>query len=128
MSQTAERFVRGHAVPALLLLSLCVASCSSGREEPASDASRDPTTPYFPGPGDAWESRGPEEMGFDPERLRGAVDYAVEHESDFGPDLASAMAERLAGDPLGEILGPMKARGPANGLILRGGVHRRGVG
>lgn len=121
MNHTADHFVHRQAAVALLLLTLGVPACSYGRDEAVSDASQDATTSYFPGPGDAWESRAPEEMGFDATRLQEAVDYAVEHESDFGPDLESAMAERLAGDSLGEILGPMKARGPANGLILRGG-------
>ena len=76
---------------------------------------------YFPPPGESWEQRAPEAVGLDPERLDAAVRYALDHETSRPIDLEAMMRERLAGQPYNEILGPMKPRGGANGLVLRHG-------
>jgi len=77
---------------------------------------------YFPGPGDAWEHRSPEQVGVDPNRLAEAVAFSEAHETPWPRDLGAAIAEntRVEG-PLGEILGPVKERGGVNGLVVRHG-------
>lgn len=77
---------------------------------------------YVPAPGDAWKVASPESMGVDAVLLQEAVEFAVENESEFGPDLEASLSARLATSAYPELLGPMKSRGGANGLILRGGV------
>lgn len=78
-------------------------------------------TVYFPGFGEDWERRKPEAVGMAPDLVDAAVLYALEHETSMSQDLEGYMRGRLADIPHGEILGPMKPRGGANGLVLRHG-------
>jgi CubicO group peptidase (beta-lactamase class C family) len=84
---------------------------------PATDAGS-----YFPGPGDAWERRDPEEVGMDADRLSEAVRFAEDHETRLPRDMRVALEDLTAGEgPLGEIVGPIEDRGGVNGLVLRHG-------
>lgn len=71
---------------------------------------------YFPAAGGAWERRNPEDAGFDPERLQEAIAFAQTNETHKGHfdrvDLSL---------PENDVVGPLKDKGPMNGLILRGG-------
>jgi len=79
------------------------------------------TGAYYPGPGDDWERREPEAAGMDAAKLAEAVEYAKANESDIPLDLRAYLTSRFKDDPYGELIGPMKERGPTNGLILRHG-------
>lgn len=64
----------------------------------------------------------PEAAGFDPATLQQAVHFAAAHEIAWPRDLrAHIAAGYFEPPPDNEILGPIRPRGPANGLILRGG-------
>ncbi len=80
---------------------------------------------YFPPPettpSSSWEHRSPAELGLDPKRLSEAVRFALEHETSTPIDLETYMRDRMAKQPFGDILGPLKPRGGANGLVIRRG-------
>lgn len=76
---------------------------------------------YFPEYGFEWADRSPEELNIDAERLENAVDFAIDAESDIPVDLELYISQAFAGEPHNEIIGPVQARGPATGIILRNG-------
>ena len=81
-----------------------------------------PDGPYVPGPGDAWERRAPDQVGFDPVKLQAAVDYALAHETTEIPeDPGQYLLDRFAGLPHQEIVGPTAPRGGVNGMIVKDG-------
>ena len=76
---------------------------------------------YVP-PRDAWAEVAPSDAGFDPVRLAAAVDWAREHGEQTPADLRDALVASFGPrEPGYRILGPVGTRGPANGMILRGG-------
>ena len=77
---------------------------------------------YIPTPGEGWEARSPQEMGFDPDKLQAAVNYTLEHETTEIPeDPGVYLTERFKGIPHQEIVGPTAPRGGVNGIVLKGG-------
>lgn len=76
---------------------------------------------YYPGEGNDWERRRPEEVGLHAARLAGAVAFAEANETAMPTDLRRALEERFSNDPYGEIVGPMKERGGTAGMIVRHG-------
>lgn len=80
---------------------------------PALAQERAPAAPiYFPAR-DAWETRTPEEMGFDAEKLKAAVEWAKQQETDMPRDFSAQ--EKIFGRPMGPL---PKARALTNGVIL----------
>jgi len=76
---------------------------------------------YFPDRFD-WQKRAPADAGMDPARLDEAVQFAIANENPATKDLAVDLATTFgAREPFDTPIGPMKERGAANGLILRGG-------
>ncbi|MFQ5690353.1 MAG: serine hydrolase domain-containing protein [Gemmatimonadota bacterium] len=77
---------------------------------------------YYPGLGDDWERRAPEEVGLDSAAVREAIAWATDpaHEG-WSRDLRQALRLFLAGEPENEIVGPVKPHGPPTGVILRHG-------
>jgi CubicO group peptidase (beta-lactamase class C family) len=107
------RSCRPFALTAVALASL--AACT-GERPPAAGLS------YVPGPGDAWETRAPEEVGMDGALLQQAVDYALAHETtDIPQDPGQYLRDRFEGLPHQEIVGPTRERGGVNGLVIRHG-------
>lgn len=78
-------------------------------------------TPYFPGPGAAWEKRTPEQVGLDPQAVRDAVAMAVAAEATTPRDLLQNHLAGFGQEPHGEAVGPFRERGGASGLIVRNG-------
>jgi len=78
--------------------------------------SRLPAQEYVPPPGEGWARRDPAAAGFDPGRLRAAIDFALANPMPSDRDLAA----RLREEPYPDILGPVKPWVP-NGLVLRHG-------
>ena len=73
--------------------------------------------------GASWPRVIPREAGFDPALLDEAVRFAAAHEVPWPRDLrAHIEAGHFEPPPHNEILGPVRARGAPNGLILRGGA------
>jgi CubicO group peptidase (beta-lactamase class C family) len=75
---------------------------------------------YFPDRNE-WQRRSPADAGFDPAKLDAAVQYAITSESPNPKDQALTQVQSFgATEPYNTIIGPMKVRAAANGLI----VHR----
>lgn len=77
-------------------------------------------TTYFPSP-EAWETRTPRQSGFDPEKLREAIDFAVQSEAKAPSDLELAHVQTFGREPVGEAIGILKPRGPQTGMVIRHG-------
>ena len=84
---------------------------------------------YLPPPGDAWATHTPQQEGFDPAKLKAAIDFAVAHETKLSPDLDGVIDQRdlrltiplqFAG-PYSDPIGPLKPHAPANGIVIRHG-------
>ena len=91
----------------------------------AADAQRFPAAPqptlYFPERND-WQHKKPEEAGMDSARLDQAVKSAIANENPLTKDMAFYLATTFgAREPLDTPIGPIKDRGPANGIITRHG-------
>ncbi len=72
--------------------------------------------------GTTWQPTDPEASGFDPERLAAALRDAASFESPFAVDIRAALESGFFEPPPDNaIIGPVEPRGPANGLVLRGG-------
>ena len=77
---------------------------------------------YYPGRGEDWEKRTPAQVGMDADQLQAAIDFAMDPAHDgWGPDLGQQLREFVANEPMNEIIGPTKTRGPVTGVILRHG-------
>lgn len=76
---------------------------------------------YVPGPWGDWESREPGELGFDPEKLSAAVEFAKSAENRNTKDLAKLIESSFSREPHFSIIGPTKPRDSASGMIIRGG-------
>ncbi|MDA7978697.1 MAG: beta-lactamase family protein [Pirellulales bacterium] len=76
---------------------------------------------YFPGQWGEWETRSPEDAGFDAEKLQAAVEFAIASENRASRDLAESIRRSFGREPHNEIIGPTKERGAANGMIIRHG-------
>jgi CubicO group peptidase (beta-lactamase class C family) len=77
--------------------------------------------PYFPGPGTSWEKRDPRQAGFDPVRLKEAVDFALANEVRWERDVRKQIEKDVAHEPYPAVLGEAKERGGPAGMILRHG-------
>ena len=78
--------------------------------------------------GDLWfPPRGPWPMveagsvGMDSGLLADAVRLAIDAEAATPEDLREYISRTLANEPHGEIVGPVRDRGPASGVVIRGG-------
>ncbi len=76
---------------------------------------------YVPGRHPDWERRAPEQVGFDPSRLRAAIEFSIASESTTPKDLLAAHHRSFGREPHGEPVGPFKVRGPQTGLVVRHG-------
>jgi len=76
---------------------------------------------YYPGPGENWERRTPQQVGMDPGRLNEAMAFALAHEAKEPRDLELAHYQSFGREPFGDGVGPFRERGAPTGLILRRG-------
>jgi hypothetical protein len=82
---------------------------------------------YLP-PKGAWALHAPAAEGFDPAKLKAAIDFAVANETKFPPgdtgidprDMRVVIPLQFAG-PFSDPLGPLIPHAPANGLVIRHG-------
>lgn len=64
--------------------------------------------------------RSPAAAGFDPIKLAAAVDFAAAHETPWPRDLRAYLEEgHFEKPPDNEVIGPLRPRGPPNGIVLR---------
>ncbi|WP_205500630.1 serine hydrolase domain-containing protein [Rufibacter psychrotolerans] len=99
----------------LPFLFLALVACQSTPSAPSSGAvSREKV--YYPGAGDDWERRKPEELGLDAELLAQAVAYAQTQETKWPRDFSNQE------EVFGKLLGPIpKDRAGTNGIIIKNG-------
>jgi CubicO group peptidase (beta-lactamase class C family) len=108
---------------AVLLIALVVAAVPAvsfsqpARQKPP--ASKAPA-PYYPERFD-WQTRTPEQAGFDAARLDAAIKFAIANENPATKDLAVDLATTFGREPFDTPIGPLKPRGALNGLIIRNG-------
>ena len=74
---------------------------------------------HFPHRGD-WDRRSPEDLGFDPDDLARACNFAVSSEIDWPTDVSTMVAAEDPA-PYNEIIGPTKPRGEAAGVVVKDG-------
>ena len=80
-----------------------------------------PANAYYPDAGNAWERRRPSQVGLDSAKVAAAVAFAVANESRANRDLEIAHYQSFGREPFGAGVGAFKTRGPASGMIVRGG-------
>ena len=78
-----------------------------------------PDADYYPGPGDDWERRTPEQVGMNSDALQEAIDFSIASESQSPRDLT--LWRNLSREPHNEVIGPTKARGDVTGIVVRKG-------
>ena len=76
---------------------------------------------YYPGPGDQWERRTPEQAGFNAAKLDEAIAFAKASESKDTRDLEQRHYFLFGLEPYGDPVGPFKTRGEMTGVIVRNG-------
>ena len=74
---------------------------------------------YFPAR-HQWEHREPADVGLDTEKIKQAVQFAIDHETSNPRDLELHLNSRT-GEPYNNLVGPVKARGAMTGLIIKDG-------
>lgn len=74
---------------------------------------------YYP---DAkWEEKDPVVLGLDNEKIKGAIEFAVNNENKIDRNLKKAIRTAFGYEPGFEIKGPTKSRQDPNGLIIKDG-------
>lgn len=70
-----------------------------------------------------WQTSDAASSGFDPGKLRHAVDFCAANASKMDCDIGKALAEGHFGEPwpIGQTIGPVKNRSAPSGLVLRDG-------
>lgn len=82
------------------------------------------TSPYYPGPGPAWQRREPSELGLDAARIQEAVRFHLANDSisiPYGVDVETSIVSGRANEPFNELIGPVRQREQSNGIIIRHG-------
>ena len=75
---------------------------------------------YFPDRFD-WQHRKPQEVGMDPARIEEAVQASIAHENPGPKDMTLFLHGSFAKEPFNTIVGPVRDRGGASGVITRHG-------
>ena len=74
---------------------------------------------YYPGLD--WEQRAPESLGFSNEKIKEAIQFAIDNENSVSRNLRDAIVSAFGYEPGFEIKGPTKPRKGPNGLIIKDG-------
>jgi len=90
-------------------------SWSASAQRPAA-----PAGTYFPERFD-WQHKKPEEVGMDPARISEAIKVSIDRENPGPKDMALFLNGSFGREPYSTIVGPIKDRGGASGLITRHG-------
>jgi CubicO group peptidase (beta-lactamase class C family) len=80
-----------------------------------------PAESYYPGAGESWERRTPQQVGMDSARINEAIAFAQASETKSPRNLELAHYQSFGREPFGEGVGPFKERGEPTGVILRHG-------
>lgn len=76
---------------------------------------------YFPAKGATWQSKSPQQLKVDAQKLQVAVDFAKANEYSGSKDLRIAIVKGFRREPFHQLLGPTKKRGGPAGMILKNG-------
>ena len=76
---------------------------------------------YYPGPGEDWQRRTPQQVGMNAALVDSAVAFARANESTAPRDLEMAHHQSFGREPFGEPVGPFETRGDPTGIIIRNG-------
>ncbi len=74
---------------------------------------------YYPGLD--WEQRTPESLGFSNEKIKEAIQFAIDNENSVDRNLKNAIISAFGHEPRFKIKGPTKPRRGPNGLIIKDG-------
>jgi CubicO group peptidase (beta-lactamase class C family) len=109
------------------LISLCVlvaagsTALTEAQRKPAPPPPVAAPAPYFPERLN-WETRKPEQVGMDAAKLDAAIKFAIASENSATKELAVDLATTFgAREPFDTAIGPVKARGALNGVIVKNG-------
>jgi CubicO group peptidase (beta-lactamase class C family) len=111
-TQTKGYFTRSSIL--LPIIALCCVAALSVRAQQSEEI-------YYPGSGDNWERRTPQQVGMDATRINEAIAFAQAHESKSPRNLELAHYQTFGREPFGQGVGPFKERGDPTGVILRHG-------
>jgi len=101
-------------VPAVLALVIISSYAPSAAQRSTS------TSSYFP-ERFTWEHKKPEEVGMDAARINEAVQVSIARENSGPKDMALFLNSSFGKEPFNTIIGPIKDRGGASGVITRHG-------
>lgn len=76
---------------------------------------------YFPGKWGDWETRTPQEMGFNSDSIYAAIEYAKANESGNPRSMEENHYQTFGREPFGDGIGPFKDRGDQTGIIIKNG-------
>jgi CubicO group peptidase (beta-lactamase class C family) len=102
---------------ALAALAISVPVVAQRQQAPAS---RPPAATYFPERFD-WQHKKPEEVGMNAALVNEAVQAAIAAETPGPKDMTLFLNNSFGKEPYNTIVGPIRDRGPASGLIARNG-------
>lgn len=76
---------------------------------------------YYPGNWGNWETRTPEQVGMNAEKVQAAIEYAQSMESTNPRSMEENHYGTFGREPFGEGVGPFKDRGDQTGIIIKNG-------
>jgi CubicO group peptidase (beta-lactamase class C family) len=104
------------------VLAILVAAWPTAAQRPSTQAGPRPASaaPYYPDRFD-WQHKKPEEVGMDPARVSEAAQISIARENPAPKDMTLFLHGSFGKEPFNTIVGPIKDRGAATGLITRHG-------
>lgn len=76
---------------------------------------------YFPGNWGDWDTRSPEEMGFNADSIAAVIEYAQANETTNPRSMEENHYGTFGREPFGDGIGPFKDRGDQSGIIIKDG-------
>lgn len=121
MARNQEDFMKRTAFAGIALALVTLAGTVVAPRPAAQTPSRAPVvSAYFPERFD-WQRKKPDEVGMSPALVDQAVQTAIATENPAPKDMVLFLNGSFAKEPFNTIIGPIKDRGPASGLITRHG-------
>ncbi len=76
---------------------------------------------YFPGDWGDWETRTPEDLGFNADSIAAVIEYAQANETNNPRSMEENHYGTFGREPFGDGIGPFKDRGDQTGIIIKDG-------
>ena len=86
------------------------------------------TDTYFPEATHQWKKRNPSELGLNDNKIKEAVQFAIDNESKANRNLEVHHYSSFGREPFGDAVGPHKERGEPTGIIFETWVYCCGMG